>query len=159
MSRDHRAALIAALTDQMRDSATRAVMLHQAIAERFGLNSTDLKCLDLARNERQLTAGRLAELTGMSTSAITTVLDRLERAGVFERTADPADRRKVIVTPTHRYEEARAAVFAELGERFGAVLGDYDDRQLELMTEFLRRLNAVSYTLTRSLPGEAEADR
>lgn len=58
MSRDRRATLIAALTDQMRDSATRAVMLHQAIAERFGLNSTDLKCLDLARNERQLTAGR-----------------------------------------------------------------------------------------------------
>jgi DNA-binding MarR family transcriptional regulator len=158
MSRDHRAALIAALTDQMRDSATRAVMLHQAIAERFGLNSTDLKCLDLARNERQLTAGRLAELTGMSTSAITTVLDRLERAGVIERTADPADRRKVIVTPTHRHEKARTAVFAELGERFGAVLGDYDDRQLELMTEFLRRLNAVSYALTRSLPGRGDAD-
>jgi DNA-binding MarR family transcriptional regulator len=158
MSRDHRAALIAALTDQMRDSATRAVMLHQAIAERFGLNSTDLKCLDLARNERQLTAGRLAELTGMSTSAITTVLDRLERAGVIERTADPADRRKVIVTPTHRHEEARAAVFSELGERFGAVLGDYDDHQLELMTEFLRRLNAVSYALTRSLPGPGDAD-
>src|SRR5580704_15382850 len=158
MSRDHRAALIAALTDQMRDSATRAVMVHQAIAERFGLNSTDLKCLDLARNERQLTAGRLAELTGMSTSAITTVLDRLERAGVIERTADPADRRKVIVTPTHRHEEARAAVFAELGERFGAVLGDYDDRELELMTDFLRRLNAVSYTLTRSLPGRGDAD-
>jgi DNA-binding MarR family transcriptional regulator len=158
MSRNHRAALIAALTDQMRDSATRAVMLHQAIAERFGLNSTDLKCLDLARNERQLTAGRLAELTGMSTSAITTVLDRLERAGVIERTADPADRRKVIVTPTDRHEEARAAVFTELGERFGAVLGDYDDRQLELMTEFLRRLNAVSYDLTLSLPGRADAD-
>jgi DNA-binding MarR family transcriptional regulator len=153
MSRDHRATLIAALTDQMRDSATRAVMLHQAIAERFGLNSTDLKCLDLARNERQLTAGRLAELTGMSTSAITTVLDRLERAGVIERTADPADRRKVIVTPTHRHEEARAAVFAELGERF-----DYDDRQLGLMTEFLRRLNAASYALTRSLPGRGDAD-
>jgi hypothetical protein len=50
-------------------------------------------------------------------------------------------------------------VFAELGERFGAVLGDYDDHQLELMTEFLRRLNAVSYTLTRSLPGEAETGR
>jgi DNA-binding MarR family transcriptional regulator len=158
MSRDHRATLIAALTDQMRDSATRAVMLHQAIAEQFGLNSTDLKCLDLARNERQLTAGRLAELTGMSTSAITTVLDRLERADVIERTADPADRRKVIVTPTHRHEEARAAVFAELGERFGAVLGDYDDRQLELMTEFLRRLNAASYALTRSLPGRGDAD-
>jgi hypothetical protein len=101
----------------------------------------------------------LCATTTAVSSAITTVLDRLERAGVIERTADPADRRKVIVTPTHRHEEARAAVFAELGERFGAVLGDYDDRQLELMTEFLRRLNAVSYALTRSLPGRADADR
>lgn len=136
----------------MRDSAGRAVVLHQAIAEQFGLNATDLKCLDLARNENRLTAGRLAELTGMSTSAITTVLDRLEHAGVTERRSDPADRRKVIVASTGRHEAATAAIFAELGERFGAVLDDYDDDQLALMIDFLARLNAVSYTLTQSLP-------
>jgi DNA-binding MarR family transcriptional regulator len=150
-SSDRRAGLVAALADQMRDSAGRAVVLHQAIAEQSGLNSTDLKCLDLARNERSLTAGRLAELTGMSTSAITTVLDRLEHAGVIERRRDPADRRKVIVAPTGRHEEATATVFAELGSRFGAVLDDYDDDQLDLMIGFLARLNAVTYTLTRSL--------
>ena len=97
MSSRRRAALEAALDDQMRDSASRSVMLHQAITARLGLNSTDLKCLDLARNEPSLTAGRLAELTGLSPSAITTVLDRLERAGVIERHRDPADRRKVTI--------------------------------------------------------------
>ena len=47
-----------------------------------------------------LTAGRLAELTGLTTAAITTVLDRLERAGYARRVHDAADRRRVIVELT-----------------------------------------------------------
>jgi len=155
VSSDRRAELVAALTEQMRDSASRAVLLHQAIADRLGLNATDLRCLDLARNEGALTAGRLAELTGMSTSAITTVLDRLERAGVVGRRRDGADRRKVIVVPTGRVDEATAAIFAELGGRLGAVLADYDDDQLELMIRFLARLNAVARALVPAPPGPA----
>jgi DNA-binding MarR family transcriptional regulator len=135
----------------MRDSASRSVMLHQAIAGRIGLNSTDLKCLDLARNEPSLTAGRLAELTGLSASAITTALDRLERAGVIERHRDPADRRKVIIRLTGRRDAEIAQIFAALAERTRAVLQDYNDDQLTLFTAFLRRLNEAVYQTTKSL--------
>jgi DNA-binding MarR family transcriptional regulator len=159
MSSGHRAELEAALDEQMRDSASRSVMLHQAIAARIGLNSTDLKCLDLARHEPSLTAGRLAELTGLSASAITTVLDRLERAGVVERQRDPADRRKVTIWPTGRRDREIAQIFATLARQTHAVLQDYDDGQLVLFTAFLHRLNEIVYQLTTSLYRQGEDQR
>ena len=150
MSSRRRIMLEAALEEQMRDSASRSAMLHQAIASRIGLNPTDLKCLDLARGEPSLTAGRLAELTGLSASAITTALDRLERAGVVERHRDPADRRKVLIRPTGRRDPEIAQIFATLAEQTQAVVQDYDD-QLTLFIGFLRRLNEAVYHTTRSL--------
>ncbi|MEV1200372.1 hypothetical protein [Microbispora rosea] len=38
----------------MRENAGRGLVLHQAIADRFGLGPTDLKCLDLARHEPRM---------------------------------------------------------------------------------------------------------
>src|SRR5258705_6080907 len=97
MSRHDRSALTAALSEAFREQAGRALMLHGAIADRFGLNFTDLKCLDLARNEAELTAGRIAEAAGLSTSAVTSVLDRFERPGVIERRRGPAGRRQGVM--------------------------------------------------------------
>jgi DNA-binding MarR family transcriptional regulator len=119
-----RDALLAGLDDAMRDAAGRTVLIHQAVAHRFGLNPTDLKCLDLARHEERLTAGRLAEATGMSTSAITAVLDRMERAGFIERRRDAHDRRKVFVVSTGRREAETARAFAPLQDAVhGALAG------------------------------------
>lgn len=75
----------------MREQASRTLMFHQAVADRAGLGPTEMKALDLARSEDRLTAGRLAEVTGLSTSATTSLLDRLERRGFVERRRDPAD--------------------------------------------------------------------
>ncbi|MBP2706394.1 MarR family transcriptional regulator [Microbispora sp. RL4-1S] len=142
MSTERRDELLRALSEEMRDNSSRAVIMHQAIAEHFGLGPTDLKCLDIARHEPEPTAGRLAELTGMSTSAITAVLDRLERNGFVERHRDSADRRRVLVRSTGRHERALAEIFERVGAAFSEVLDDYADDQLELLVDFVRRLNA-----------------
>ncbi|GJM74993.1 hypothetical protein HMSSN036_72090 [Paenibacillus macerans] len=81
----------------MRENGTRAVMLHQTISEKIGLNATDHKCLDYLLKAGPVTAGRLAELTGLTTGAVTSVIDRLEQAGFATRDKDPNDRRKVLV--------------------------------------------------------------
>lgn len=148
-----RADLIAAIEDAVRDNGARGQLLHQAIAERFGLNPTDMKCVDLARSEPRLTAGRLAEITGMSTSATTAVLDRMEKAGFIERVRDPADRRRVIVVSTGRREQELAAAFAPLKDVMTAVLESYDDDQLALIAQFTQRVNELLRDLTRSMPG------
>jgi DNA-binding MarR family transcriptional regulator len=74
-----------------------SVAAHEAVAERLGINSTDLRCLVLASREPGLQPTRLAELAGLTTGAITGVLDRLERAGFVRREPDPADRRRLRV--------------------------------------------------------------
>ncbi len=93
-----------------RQLLTQAVVLHEAIAERLGVNATDLKCLELASGEDSLTPTRLAELAGLTTGAVTGVLDRLERAGIARREPDAADRRSVVV----RIDPTRAAELAAL---------------------------------------------
>ncbi|MER5915147.1 MarR family winged helix-turn-helix transcriptional regulator [Streptomyces sp. NPDC001982] len=146
--------LIAAIEDAVRDNGGRGQLLHQAIAERFGLNPTDMKCVDLARSEPRLTAGRLAEITGMSTSATTAVLDRMEKAGFIERVRDPDDRRRVIVVSTGRREQELAAAFAPLKDVMTAVLESYDDDQLDVIAGFVQRVNELLRDLTRHMPGE-----
>src|ERR1700759_5382362 len=93
--------LVHNIIEQVRRGSTRSVLLHTAIAERLGLNPSDHKCADLLMAESGVsTPGRLAELTGLSTGAITGVLDRLERAGFVGREADPSDRRRTLVRIT-----------------------------------------------------------
>ncbi len=158
MSDNRRRRLYAELAETMRESSARTVMLHQTIADRFGLNSTDVKCLDLARDEDHLTAGRLAELTAMSTSAVTAVLDRLERRGLVERQRDPADRRKVIVVATGAHLAAGKDIFDRLGNEVDAVLEDYSEDELTAFVRIMTRFNELARDFTATLAAENGRD-
>jgi len=85
------------LADVLHALIAGSVATHEAVADRLGINPTDLRCLGLATAEPGLTPTRLAELAGLTTGAITGVLDRLERAGFVRREADPDDRRRLRV--------------------------------------------------------------
>lgn len=138
--------------DQLgRDSSSLGLMIHQSIAEQFGLGPTDLKCLDLARNEENLTAGRLAELTGLSTSAVTAALDRLEQRGFIERQRDPADRRKVIVVATGTHDGELAKAYVPVSEGFAGILDDYSEEEIEVIARYTRQLNARARDLLKGL--------
>jgi len=145
--------LVGAIGEQLRLQSGLALVLHQAVAERFGLNPTDLKCLDVAVREPDLTAGRLAELTGMSTSAVTALLDRLERRGFIERRRDPGDRRRVYVHSTGRHEQALSEAFAPLAADTFAILDEYDEQQLRVIHDLLERLTGASRTFIGRLAG------
>ncbi|MEV2255648.1 MarR family transcriptional regulator [Streptomyces sp. NPDC050147] len=154
---DRRAQLVARIEDDVRDNGGRGQLFHQAIAERFGLNPTDLKCIDLARSEQRPTAGRIAEITGMSTSATTAVLDRMERAGFIERVRDPGDRRRVIVVSTGLREQELAEAFAPMREVMRTALEAYDDEQLALIAGFTGRVNDILREVTRQLAARPPA--
>ncbi|WP_232376348.1 MarR family winged helix-turn-helix transcriptional regulator [Amycolatopsis aidingensis] len=123
-----------------RAESTVTVLLHARLAERIGLSATDHKALELLTHWRcPLTAGRLAELTGLSTGAVTGVIDRLERAGFVRRMRDPADRRKVLVDVLAE-GRAKAAPAAELPLRLTErVLAEFAPGELEVVERFLRR--------------------
>ena len=122
-----------------RDSSLVTVMFHARIAEQLGLSATDHKCLDLAaRGGQPMTAGRIAELSGLSTGAVTGVIDRLERAGYVRRVRDPHDRRKVLVEVTlnDRHPERFGVLFKGLTEMMARVLSHYTPEQRELLYEY-----------------------
>ena len=112
-------------------------LLDQAAADRFGVNRTDLRCLDLLGRRGPLTAGQLAEAAGLSTGAATTAIDRLERAGYARRRGDPADRRRVVVEFTDAGRYRSGGIFEGLLGAFGTLLEPYSDHDLALIRDFL----------------------
>jgi DNA-binding MarR family transcriptional regulator len=130
-------------------------MFHQAIADRLGLNATDHKCIDLLASGEPMTAGELAESTGLTTGAITGVIDRLEAAGFVHREDDPTDRRRVIlrVVPKRYREigrlfESLAAATADLSARYG-------DRDLATILDFMTRSRQMLHEATLELRQQA----
>ena len=138
--------LIAALHVALRDTSGLGVLFSQAMAERAGINSTDLECLDMVSLRGPLTAGALAEATGLTTGAITGVIDRLERAGYARRERDVEDRRKVMVRALPAIEEKLAPLSRPMERATNVALASYPDDQLELLLDFLRRAREAALT-------------
>jgi DNA-binding MarR family transcriptional regulator len=114
-------------------------MFHQAIADRLGLNVTDHKCLDFLTMKGALTAGELAGLTGLTTGAITAVIDRLEKAGFARRADDPRDRRRVIVEVVAKRVREIESLFAPFAATFNALSAGYTDKELVVILDFMNR--------------------
>ena len=138
-----RAELVVRVSEGMHLASAYGLLIHQAIADRLNFIPTDLRCLDAVRGEPRLTAGRLAEITGLSTSATTAALDRLERRGFIRRLRDDLDRRRVFVVSTGLHEEESARQLAPLDAAAGKIMVGYDDAQLTLIADFLDELNAA----------------
>jgi DNA-binding MarR family transcriptional regulator len=125
----------------------RAVRAHQNVQDAFdeaacewlGINRSDGRCLDLLDQGGRLTAGQLAQASGLSTGAITTLLDRLERAGYVRRVRDTVDRRRVLVELTEEAHRRAEEIWGPIAEDGMGGLARYDDEELVFIRDFLRR--------------------
>lgn len=140
-----RPVLIEQLISALRTSNAYTVMVSQAAADRIGINTTDLHCLNiLAFSEHELSAGELATTTGLTTASITGVIDRLALAGFVKRASDPRDRRRVVIKLIPENARLRVApVFAPLLAAWQGELSGYSDRELELILNFQLRILAT----------------
>jgi len=143
--------LIAALNAAMRDASGQGVLYSQAVAQRLGINSTDLECLDFIVLRGPVTAGALAKATGLTSGAITGVIDRLERAGLACRERDPGDRRKVMVRALPMVEERVAPLFEPMRRAAMRTLASYRDKDLALLLDFLVRASDASLAAVAKL--------
>jgi DNA-binding MarR family transcriptional regulator len=134
--------LLTALNLEARAFATHSVLFNQAVADRLGIGVTDLRCADIVGREGPVTAGRLAEVTGLTSGAITGVIDRLERAGIVRRGQDPSDRRRVMVALADRKREV-AGLFASMGTSWEELCATYSEHELALVLDFMRRCGAL----------------
>jgi DNA-binding MarR family transcriptional regulator len=139
MSSD-REQLLETLGHEVRAGQRATDIVDDLVCEIFGINRTDARALDLLEQRGQMTAGQLAQESGLSTGAITGVIDRLERSGYARRVPDPSDRRRVLVELT---EKAMQLTWELMGEPMSIVgremAAEYSDEQLELLLGWMRR--------------------
>lgn len=153
MSSEIPAELFTRFAEMGRESSTLTVMFHTRIAEQMGLSGTDHKCLDLAmRTEEPITAGRLAELSGLSTGAVTGVIDRLERRGFVRRVRDPYDRRKVLIEVSERDPERHAHLFTGVVDTMRKVMEQFTPEELEVVERYQRALLEEMRTMLNVKP-------
>ena len=133
----HKREVFDQLLAEVRGSQNATARFDQAVADAAGLNRTDMRIIDALDQEGPVPAGRLAEVTGLSSGAMTTALDRLERAGYARRARDTGDRRRVLVELTeqaqtvHEFYAEHAAYAERLYQRHSL-------EQLELMLQMFR---------------------
>jgi DNA-binding MarR family transcriptional regulator len=112
----------------------------QAMADHIGLNRTDARCADLIDQAGGMTAGELAKAAGLTTGAVTAVIDRLEKAGIAQRVADPTDRRRVRIEATPKLWEVSEPLLGPMLAESQPIVGDLTDSEITRFTEFMNRV-------------------
>ncbi|MDP9220926.1 MAG: MarR family transcriptional regulator [Actinomycetota bacterium] len=121
-----------------------AILFNYEVAEKAGMNARDSQVLGLVQMHGPLTPGQIATMASLPSGTVTGVVDRLEAAGLVTRERDPDDRRKVIVTvDNERLARDLMPQYAEQSARLRAVLADYDDRKLRVISDFLTKVIAA----------------
>ncbi len=134
-----------------REFTFELVRHQQAIADKLGINLTDFKALGLLHRRGEMTPKQLAESMGMSAAAMTTVIDRLEKAGYAERRRQNADRRSLTVQATNESERRVEHLYGSLRLASEAFTVRYNRREEALISDFLLKATEVLRTATARL--------
>lgn len=144
---------------EIRRMGAQSVLKSQVIAERFGLHTTDLECLDLIYLRGQASAGELAEATGLTSGAMTALIDRLEKAGYVMRQPDATDRRRRYVRIRAEAIEPIKAVYAPMQAEMFKLWSSFSPRDLRVIADFLSRSTELSVDCTERLRTQLAARR
>ena len=116
-----------------------SIRMHEAIARKAGLSGTDHKYLGLLIERGAMTAGELSKLTGLTTGAVTGLVDRLEKKKLAKREFDRYGRRKVIIVPcTENTMKLLQPLFSELDKKTTALVTSFSDQELEVLEKYFR---------------------
>jgi DNA-binding MarR family transcriptional regulator len=131
----------------------------ERVAKKFKLSRTDMRCLDLLGRLGPMTAGQLADETGLSTGAVTFLLDRLEESGMVKRRRDTDDRRRVwveLVPSAHRrLARAQQPIVEEMRE----VAQRFKAEELAIVRDFMREAKEVfQRQITGGAAGKKDPD-
>ena len=154
-----RAALMQELEHAVRRSCGLGVIFGQTVANRAGISSSDLECLDFLNLEGRVTAGRLAEVTGLTTGAITGVVDRLEKAGFVRRERDASDRRKVFIAAIPENTAKIGRFYQHMQQAMLEDWETYSDAELRLLLRFMTRSSKTMLAAIEQLKAMMETPK
>jgi DNA-binding MarR family transcriptional regulator len=148
------------LANEIRISQNRTERFDSAVCDLLGINRTDNTAVDVIDRAGRITAGDLARGLGLTTGAVTALIDRLEKAGYLRRVRDPGDRRRVLVELTPLAKQAGQLIWGPIASEFQRIARRYSIEDLELILNFLRSGNALEETrLTRLAELAPEVDK
>lgn len=140
------------LTKLGRQVSDATILMHEAIARRVGLTGLDHKYLSIILRKGPLTAGGFSKLTGLTTGAVTGVIDRLEEKGLVRRQFDKSDRRKILIVPNvDKAKRLFDKSNGELRERMENLIGTYSEPEIELIGGYLSKAIEVMEGITTEL--------
>lgn len=128
--------------------AFSSIQMHEAVARKAGLSGTDHKYLGFIMEKGQMTAGELATLTGLTTGAVTGLIDRFEKKNLVKRQFAANDRRKVIIEPvTENIMALLVPLYAAFRKKSAKLMASFSDKEIEIIeTYFLKAIEVMQET-------------
>ena len=143
MTRESKEQLLSAIGDAFRVNQNQSDVFDDVASEILGINRTDMRCMDIVSRHGRISAGELAKEAGLTTGGVTAVVDRLERAALLRRVADPDDRRRVWLEVTPETFKRTMPIWGPLQETWEARGRRFTREQLEFLLAFLTDSNEL----------------
>lgn len=153
MAPGRRAQLIKDIVVAIQDEQAQNAFLSNAIAERLDVTPNELEVLGTLVVRGPLSAGDIAHRTGLTSGAVTRLIDRLVERGSVRRRPDPADRRRVLVEATQAAMRSCEVFYGPIAKEGTALLEELSEKELEVILTYLR----VSYEFTKRHTERVEA--
>jgi DNA-binding MarR family transcriptional regulator len=143
-----------AIKDSLRDLRIQLALLNHRVGANLELKDVDLDCLDLITRHGPLSPSALARRAGLHPATMTGILDRLERGGWVARDRDPSDRRGVTVRALRTRGAEVFRLYSGMNASMDEICAGYDEDQLELLADFLRRTTDAGRDATDELASD-----
>jgi DNA-binding MarR family transcriptional regulator len=128
-----------------------SIQMHEAIARKAGLSGTDHKYLGFLIEKGQMTAGELSNLTGLTTGAVTGLIDRFEKKKLVKRQFAADDRRKVIIKPnTKNIMALLVPLYKEFRNKSEKLTASFSNKEIKIIeTYFLKAIEIMNETTNK----------
>jgi DNA-binding MarR family transcriptional regulator len=128
-----------AIKESLRELSVQLSLLNHQVGAHVELKDADFDCLDLINRYGPLSPTTLARRAGLHPATMTGILDRLERGGWVARERDPSDRRAVIIRALRDRTADVFRLYKGMNSSMDDICAGYNDAELELLVDFLRR--------------------
>ncbi len=132
--------------------AYTSIQMHEAVARKAGLSGTDHKYLGFLIEKGQMTAGGFSELTGLTTGAVTGLIDRFEKKKLVKRKFSKDDRRKVIIEPnTENIMALIVPLYKEFRNKTGKLIASFSEMEIKILENYFLKAIAIINETTNKL--------
>jgi len=146
----------ATMADKFRTASRQysdaSIFMHEAIARKAGLSGTDHKYLGLILQYKELTAGDISKLTGLTTGAVTGLVDRMEKKNLLKRQFTKEDRRKVIIVPNMENSmNLLEPIFSDLQRKTADLIASFSEKEIQIIEKYFTEATTIMIETTKNL--------